>query len=193
MDVAKVVRSDTFWKNVDTAVNYFEPLVIVLIKMDSDVPGMGFLYGCLLDAKKDIAKRFDNDEKRYKAVWDIIDKRWDNKLKTPLHLAGYYLNPYYYYTNKLEIELDGTFREGLVTCVTKMIEDVEIQDKIMDELNLYQDEVGSFGEDIAVRQRRNGSFDPCELVILINLIITTYMIYPLLPCNKFDIWCNHSK
>ena len=43
-------------------------------------------------------------------VWEIIDKRWDNKLKTPLHLAGYYLNLYYYYPNKLEIELDGTFR-----------------------------------------------------------------------------------
>jgi hypothetical protein len=165
-DIAKVVRSDTFWKTIDAAVNYFEPLATVLRKMDSDVPGMGFLYGFLLDAKKDMAKRFDNDEKRYKAVWDIIDKRWDNKLKTPLHLAGYYLNPYYYYPNKLEIELDGTFREGLVTCVTKMIEEVEIQDKIMDELSLYQDGSGTFGKDIAIRQRRNDSLDPGEPIIL---------------------------
>lgn len=71
------------------------------------------------------------------------------------HLAGYYLNPYYYYPNKIEIESDGTFNEGLVTCVTKMVADVETQDKIFDELNMYQNELGSFGEEIAIRQRRN--------------------------------------
>ncbi|KAF0895686.1 hypothetical protein E2562_014305, partial [Oryza meyeriana var. granulata] len=161
-NASKVVRSETFWKNIDSAVNFFEPLANVLRRMDSDVPAMGFLHGCLLDAKKDIAKRFDNDVSRYKDVWEIIDKRWDNKLKTPLHLASYYLNPYYYYPNKLEIELDGTFREGLVTCVTKMVDDLEIQDKIFDELNMYQDGLGSFGKDIATRQRRNEKIDPAK-------------------------------
>jgi len=48
----KVVRSETFWKGVETAVNYFEPLAIVLKRMDSDVPAMGFLFGSLLEAKK---------------------------------------------------------------------------------------------------------------------------------------------
>ncbi|KAJ1267163.1 hypothetical protein BS78_07G035700 [Paspalum vaginatum] len=111
---------------------------------------------------KDIAKRFENDEKQFKAVWDIIDKRWDNKLKTPLHLAGYYLNPYYYYPNKLGIELDGKFREGLVCCITKMVEEVDIQDKIIDELSKFQDGPESFGKDIATRQRRNENFDPAK-------------------------------
>jgi hypothetical protein len=68
-----------------------------------------------LDAKKEIAKRFDNDASRYKDVWEKIDRRWDNKLKTPFHLAGYYLNPYYYYPNKIDVKLDGRFNEGLVT------------------------------------------------------------------------------
>ncbi|XP_066365233.1 uncharacterized protein [Miscanthus floridulus] len=130
--------------------------------MDSDVPAMGFLHGCLLDAKKEIAKRFDNDESRYKDVWEKIYRRWDNKLKTHLHLAGYYLNPYYYYPNKIEIESDGTFSEGLVTCVTKMVPDSEIQDKIFDELNMYQNELGSFGKDITTRQRRNEKNDPAK-------------------------------
>jgi hypothetical protein len=64
-----------------------------------------------LDAKNDIAKRFDNVELRFKTVWEIIDKRWDNKL----------------------------------------VQEVEIQDKIMDELNMYQDGMGSFGKEIATR------------------------------------------
>ena len=60
--------------------------------MDSNVPAMGFM-----DAKKEIAARFDNEEASIQEVLHIIDKRWDNKLKGPLHRAGYFLNPYYYY------------------------------------------------------------------------------------------------
>jgi hypothetical protein len=48
----KVVKSEIFWKGVDIAVNYFEPMANVLRRMDSDVPAMGFFYGCMLDAKK---------------------------------------------------------------------------------------------------------------------------------------------
>jgi len=99
----KVVKSETFWKDVETAVNYFEPLATVLRRMDSDVPAMGFLYGYLLEAKNEISKRFNNDRKKFEEVFHFIDKRWDSKLKTPLHRAGYYLNPFYYYQNKVAI------------------------------------------------------------------------------------------
>lgn len=51
-----------------------------------------------------------------------------------------------------------------------MVEDVEIQDKIMDELNMYPDGMGSFGKDIATRQCRNEKFDPGELVIHIFML-----------------------
>ncbi|WVZ53074.1 hypothetical protein U9M48_004061 [Paspalum notatum var. saurae] len=70
----KVVRSETFWKNVDNAVNYFEPLANVLRRMDSDVPSMDFFHGCMIEAKKEISLRFENDESKFKNVWDIIDK-----------------------------------------------------------------------------------------------------------------------
>ena len=99
-----VVKSETFWKGVQTAVNYFEPLTIVLRRMDSDVPAMGFLYGFLLEAKNEISRRFNNDRNKFEDVFHIIDKRWDSKLKTPLHRAGFYLNPFYYYQNKLAME-----------------------------------------------------------------------------------------
>ncbi|XP_044414725.1 uncharacterized protein [Triticum aestivum] len=122
-NAAKIVRSETFWKAVDTVVNLFEPMANLLRRMDSDVPAMGFIHGCMLDAKKEISVRFDNDKSRFLEVWDIIDKRWDNKLKTALHMAGYYLNPYYYYPNKLDIEIDGSFKEGLITCISKMVHD----------------------------------------------------------------------
>jgi hypothetical protein len=161
----KVVRSETFWKNVDIAVNFFEPLANVLRRLDSDVPAMEFFHGLMLEAKKEISERFDNDESRYKVAWDIIDKRWDSKLKTPPHLAGYYLNPYFYYPKKSEIEHDGSFRSGVINCITKMIGDEETQDKIIEELYMYQDQQGTFGHEIAIRQRRNKNFNPGDSIL----------------------------
>ncbi|XP_062224440.1 uncharacterized protein LOC133922955 [Phragmites australis] len=158
----KVVRSEGFWKNVDIAVNFFEPLANVLRRMDSDILAMGFFHGLMLEAKKEISERFDNDESRFKVAWDIIDKRWDSKLKTPLHLASYYLNPYFYYLKKSKIEHDGSFRAGVIACITKMVEDEETQDNIIEELNTYQDQQGTFGHEIAIRQRRNKNFNPAK-------------------------------
>jgi len=158
----KVVRSETFWKTIDNAIKFFEPLANVLRRMDSDVPSMGFFHGSMLEAKKEISVRFDNDESKFKVVWDIIDKRWNNKLKTPLHLAGYYLNPYYYYPRKAEIEKDGSFRAAVIECTTRLFDDEQIQDSITEELNMYQAQQQSFGHDIAIRQRKNKNFNPGE-------------------------------
>ncbi|AQK97046.1 hypothetical protein ZEAMMB73_Zm00001d011491 [Zea mays] len=43
-----------------------------------------------------------------------------------------------------------------------MVQEVEIQDKIMDEFNMYRDGMGSFGKEIATRQRRNENFNPAK-------------------------------
>jgi hypothetical protein len=74
---ARIVRSDNFWNGLDEAINIFERLVEVLRRVDGDVPAMGFLYGGLEEAKKEIAVRYDEDESKYKNVWEIVDKMWD--------------------------------------------------------------------------------------------------------------------
>ncbi|XP_066347629.1 uncharacterized protein [Miscanthus floridulus] len=130
--------------------------------MDSDVPAMGFLYGSLVEAKNEISRRFNSDRNKFEEVFHIIDKRWDNKLKTPLHRAGYYLNPFYYYQNKLAIEENESFRDGVITCITKLVPNEDTQDKIIEELQLFQDAEGSFGKEIAKRQCKNINFDPAK-------------------------------
>jgi hypothetical protein len=166
----KTVRSETFWRGVDTAVKFFEPLANLLRRMDSDVPAMGFIYGAFLDAKQEISAKFKDGETCLQEVLHIVDKRWDKKLKGPLHRAGYFLNPYYYYENKLDIELDGSFKDGLVVCMEKMVRDSKKEDIMMEEIQAYQDEQGSFGRASAQRQRRNKDFDPGEY----------------LPCSQFS-------
>ena len=155
-----IVKSETFWKGVETAVNFFEPLAVVLRRMDSDVPAMGFLYGYLVQAKIEISRSFNHDSTKFQEVFHIIDKRRESKLKTPLHRAGYYLNPFYYYQNKLAMEENETFRDVVVTCITKLVPEEETQDKIIEELQLFQDAEGSFGKEIAKRQCKNINFDP---------------------------------
>jgi hypothetical protein len=162
----KIVTSDGFWRRVEAAINYFEPLATVLRRMDSDVPSMGFLYDYLVEAKNEIARRFNNDRKKYEEVFHFIDKRWDSKMKTPLHRAGYYLNPFYYYQNKIEIEENESFRDGVITCITKLMRDADTQDKIIEELQKFQDAEGSFGKEIAKRQCKNIHFDPGMKVAL---------------------------
>ena len=83
-------------------------------------------------------------------------------LKTPLHLAGYYLNPHYYYPNKSEIKKDVSFRAGVISCISKMVDDEETQDKIFEELDMYQIQQDNFGSKIATRQRKNKNFNPGE-------------------------------
>jgi len=126
--------------------------------MDSDVPAMGFLYGFLLEAKNEISRRFNNDRNKFEDVFHIIDKRWDSKLKTPLQRAGYYLNPFDYYQNKLVMEENESFRDGVITCITKHVPNEETQDKIIEELQLFQDAEGSFGKEIAKRQWKKYQF-----------------------------------
>jgi Protein of unknown function (DUF 659) len=164
---AKIIRSDTFWQGVDEAINIFVPLVEVLRLMDGDVPAMGFLYGGLEEAKKKIAIRFNEDESKYKEVCEIVDKRWDAKRKTPLHLAAYFLNPYYYYANRFVIEKKGIFRESVLACMKTLLEEYDdegqsVKEKIMEELWLYQNSEGSFDRPLAKNK------DPTNISIQVN-------------------------
>lgn len=61
---------------------------------------MGFIYEAILDMTKEaIVKSFEGNKARYKDVFSIIDKRQKVQLNHPLHAAGYYLNPEFFYSN----------------------------------------------------------------------------------------------
>ncbi|CAD6342359.1 unnamed protein product [Miscanthus lutarioriparius] len=111
-----LVVSNEFWHNVLYAINSFEPLVEVLRRMGSGRPSMGYIYGELMNAKKEIAFRFENKEEHYLPVWHHIDFRINLYMMKPLHLAAYYLNPWFYYQNRHEIENTEIFRDALFEC-----------------------------------------------------------------------------
>ncbi|XP_012704436.1 uncharacterized protein LOC101761890 [Setaria italica] len=123
---------------------------------------MGYIYGDLLKAKQDIAVRLNGNEKKYGPIWGIIDARWDSKLKTPLHKAGYFLNPGFFYDNKKEME-DEVLMEAVVQCATQMYrDDITMQDNIVSQLTMYTEATGSFGTPMAIRQRNIPTISPAN-------------------------------
>ena len=61
----------------------------VLRRVDGDKPSIGFHYDDLERAKEEIKKILTQKRKN---IFNIIDKRCEDKLKRPFHRAGHYLN-----------------------------------------------------------------------------------------------------
>ncbi|KAL4201522.1 hypothetical protein AMTRI_Chr02g216550 [Amborella trichopoda] len=139
-----------FWRGVKHAILVFLPLVKVLCLVDANKPSMGFIYDAMERVKNEIAENLDDDAAKYAPIWEIIDDKWDRQLHRPLHAAGYYLNPKFFYA-ATDIESKGVM-DGFNECLEKLVLDPNIQDKIsIEELILYKCFLMSFGKDMALR------------------------------------------
>ncbi|XP_031741324.1 uncharacterized protein LOC116403832 [Cucumis sativus] len=140
--VVQTILLASFWTTIVFALKVSGPLVRVLRLVDGEKkPPMGYIYEAMDRAKEAIAKSFNNNEEKYKDIFTIIDKRWELQLHRPLHAAGYYLNPSFYYSNP-NIQEDDEIVNGLYSCITKMVASLEVQDKILAELMEWWDNFG---------------------------------------------------
>ncbi|KAK2429465.1 hypothetical protein QL285_027902 [Trifolium repens] len=150
---AAIVLQVSFWDDIVFALKAMGPLVKVLRLVDNEKrPAMGSIYQAMVEARENIVVNFNNNESKYKQVIDIVDRRWSIQLHHPLHAAGHYLNPKYFYCDPL-IENDSKLLDGLYTCIDKLSESDEVVDSIHGELSKYRMGVGHFGLKEAIRQR----------------------------------------
>ncbi|XP_075086058.1 uncharacterized protein LOC142168802 [Nicotiana tabacum] len=127
---ADIILSPSFWNNVVHALKIGGPLVKVLRLVDGEQrPHMGYLYEAMDRAKEAIQASF-SDQRIYKRVFEIIDKRWDSKLHSPLHAAELVLNPELFYDNEERILGDEPLWNGYYECIEKLIPEESVQDKI---------------------------------------------------------------
>jgi len=114
--------------------------------VDGDVkPSIGFIYGELLKAKREIKEVLGNIESRFKDVIATIEKKMHGRLDSPLHLTAYLLNPHYSYSNPLIFD-EPKIIEGFIACVEKFYyydEDKQHQTANI-ELKKYQNREGPF-------------------------------------------------
>ncbi|KAM0918616.1 hypothetical protein ACQ4PT_008738 [Festuca glaucescens] len=135
----------------ETLADVFEPLVKVLHLVDGDVkPSMGFLYGELLKAKRDIRDAFGNVEKNYKDVMAIVDKKMKGRLDSPLHVAAYMLNPYYSYNNNTIFD-DPNVIEKFMLCAETFYhhDDDKAYAAVNVDLDKFQKKHDSFSKKLA--------------------------------------------
>ena len=156
----------SFWNVIVFALKATGPLVRVLRLVDGEKkPAMGYIYEAMDRAKEAISKAFNENAAKYNEVFEIIDKRWNCQLHHPLHAAGYFLNPEFFYYNE-SIEMDEEVIKGLYDCIERLVPSPEIQDKIGDELVTYKRGDGLFSRPMAVRQRKTKS--PGKFKSLVN-------------------------
>lgn len=151
--VTDIVLMPSFWNDVVYTLKAMGPLVKVLRLVDHEKkPAMGYIYEAMDRAKEAIIASFLGNEARYNEIFDIIDRRWQCQLHHPLHAAGHFLNPEYFYKNP-RIDLDHEVMSGLHKCIERLSENAEIVDKITSELSVYKRAEDLFGLQAAIRQR----------------------------------------
>ncbi|KAL3650183.1 hypothetical protein CASFOL_006586 [Castilleja foliolosa] len=147
------VSSPLFWASCASVTRLTEPILRLLRIVSSEKrPAMGFVYAGLYRAKETIKKDLVAKEE-YSLYWNIIDRRWDQLHRHPLHAAGFYLNPKFFYS--LEGDTHLHIRSLVYDCIEKLVPDAQMQDKIMKETASYHGGAGDFGRKMAIRARDN--------------------------------------
>ncbi|XP_024460971.1 uncharacterized protein LOC112328187 isoform X2 [Populus trichocarpa] len=154
MRVAHLVGDHSFWSGAEMASKATVPLLRVLCLVnEGDKPQVGFIYETMDQVKETIKKEFKNKKSDYTPFWTAIDDIWDTRLHSPLHAAGYYLNPCLFYSSDFYSDPEVTF--GLLCCVVRMVADQRTQLKITFQLDEYRHARGAFQEGKAIVKRTN--------------------------------------
>ncbi|CAH9120530.1 unnamed protein product [Cuscuta epithymum] len=133
-----ILLQESFWKSVVYDLKLAGPLVKVLRTVEGErKPIMGYIYEAMDRVKETIAKTFGEKEDAYKKTFEMIDERWQCQLHQPLHAAGLYLNPEFFYDDSERIMDNEEVMNGLYACIARLVHDVEGQDKAIEELGAY--------------------------------------------------------
>ncbi|KAK3218771.1 hypothetical protein Dsin_012741 [Dipteronia sinensis] len=148
------VLSIVFWNGVKYCLRVFSPLVRVLRLVDGDrKPSMGFLYGELKKAKEEIREGLKNVESNYRPIFDIIDEKSKGRLDSPLHLAAYVLNPYYFFNGSTSSIYTNEVSNGFCTFAEILYpDDLEKQNLFVNiEFGKYLNKEGPFRRPLALK------------------------------------------
>ncbi|XP_021765755.1 uncharacterized protein LOC110730275 isoform X1 [Chenopodium quinoa] len=141
--VTTLINDSSFWAGVNLAVKASIPLVRAISLINEDgTPNMGFIYETMDQVKETICEEFGNKISKYTPIWNIIDEIWNTILHSPLHAAGYFLNPRLHYTE--DFFSDTEVAGGLLITIVRMAANQSTQDLISRQLHEYADCKGDF-------------------------------------------------
>ncbi|KAK9189451.1 hypothetical protein WN943_018048 [Citrus x changshan-huyou] len=151
LEMLDIVSNQSFWSSCGLIVCLTNPLLRLLRIVGSERrPSIGYVYAGMYRAKDALKKELIKRDE-YMVYWNIIDHWWGQLWHLPLHAAGFFLNPKFFYSIKGDIHNEIVSR--MFDCIERLVPDTKVQDKISKEINLYKDAVGDFGRKMAIRAR----------------------------------------
>ncbi|XP_024021568.1 uncharacterized protein LOC21411043 [Morus notabilis] len=151
LEMLDSISNHSFWSSCTLVTHLTSSLLRVLRIVSAEKrPAMGYIYAAMYRAKETIKKELVKKED-YAVYWDIIDHQWEQHRNLPLHAAGFYLNPKYFYS--VEGDLHNDILSGMFDCIERLVPDTDVQDKIIKEINSYKNAAGDFGRKMAIRTR----------------------------------------
>ncbi|KAK4791950.1 hypothetical protein SAY86_022385 [Trapa natans] len=151
--VAELVMDPSFWTSAMMVLNASWPLIraLNLIQM-SDKPFTGYIYETMDKAKEAIQKALNNKKSQYMPFWEAIDDIWNNHLHSPLHAAGYFFNPDFFYSRDFYSDPEVAF--GVLCCVVRIVHDENTKDRISLQLDKYRKAEGAFNDGCSINCRK---------------------------------------
>lgn len=151
LEMLDIVSNQSFWSSCILITQLTNPLLRVLRIVSSEKrPAIGYVYAAIYRAKETIKKELIKRDD-YMVYWNIIDHWWEQQWHHPLHGAGFFLNPKFFYS--IEGDIYGEIQSGMFDCIERLVPDIKVQDKITKEMNSYKNAIGDFGRKMAVRAR----------------------------------------
>lgn len=143
--ISNLVNDSRLWETVERVLKCSSPLIHGLIWLSSanNNQHVGHVYDNMDVIKESIAREFDNDELCYMPLWDVIDDVW-NKLHSPLHAAGYFLNPDAFYSTGFHLDTEVAI--GLISSLVHIVKELDVQVKVATQLDVYKVREGCFDE-----------------------------------------------
>jgi hypothetical protein len=155
-DIASIeaaILGDEFWSRAHLFLQLCEPFLRFLAILNIDRSVMGDVYDWRVQALEAVRSK-GIDESALNQLEELIDNRWD-VLFSPLHAAGYILNPKYFGKGQTK---DRTVMRGWKATLERYEGDSASRRVLREQLSSYWRLEGPLGEEDAVDCR--GKMDP---------------------------------
>ncbi|XP_058100273.1 uncharacterized protein LOC131245081 isoform X2 [Magnolia sinica] len=142
-----ILDDNDFWRVVEEIVAVSEPILKVLRDVAGGKPAVGSIYDSMTRAKESIRTYYIMDENKCKLFLDIVDRRWQKQLHSPLHSAAAFLNPSIQYNP--EVKFLGHIKEEFLAVLEKLLPTPELRRDITGQIFAFKKAQGMFGCSLA--------------------------------------------
>ncbi|XP_021276154.1 uncharacterized protein LOC110410660 [Herrania umbratica] len=139
------ILGDEFWSKARMMLQLFEPFTKLLAMLDIDKSAMGAVYDWRVQALEAVRSKEIN-ETALNQLEVLIEDKWD-VLFSPLHAAGYILNPGYFGRGQAK---DKSIMRGWKASLERYECDSAARRVLREQLSSYWRLEGSFGEEDAL-------------------------------------------